>query len=79
MGTRWNRISKAVLTCSHNQRFEKKKKKKKKKKKRKYLAYFLSFSKPEKSLCILHGQVFIIEYQVCAACNCGKDLIYNYR
>ena len=48
MGTRYNRLSEVVLTCTHNLRFRKKKS-----------FFFFQFLQLKK-ISILHGQVFVM-------------------
>ena len=54
MGTRKNRLTKAVLTCTHNICFEQKHEKKKKNQMK--IVIFTAV----KNRCILHGRVFVM-------------------
>ena len=58
MGTRYNRLIEAVLTCTHNQCFEQKQEKYLKKN---YLK--INIFSAVKYCCILHGRVFVMKFQ----------------
>ena len=74
MGTRYNRLTEAVLTCTHNLSFEQKYEKSKKKSTEN--CHFYS----RKKYCMLHGRVFVMLLKTLSFLSCMLVIwcIYNY-